>query len=208
MKSKQLKNGLISLFIIAAASPAGGQTPSPAPTAAPASSGEMSAAHKYFTDVVLVNQDGKEMRFYSDLLKGRVVIINTFFTTCTSVCPPMTRTLERIQDWLGDRLGKDAFILSISVDPEVDSPPKLKAFADSYGARPGWHLLGGKKENVQAALRKIGQFVESRDNHTTILILGNERTGLWKKAFGLAKPSDLITVVESVLEDTGDGSPR
>lgn len=207
MKSN-LVTGLIGALILAASSSAGGQTRTSAPLAAPSSRGEMSAAHKYFTDVVLVNQDGKEMRFYSDLLKGRVVIINTFFTTCTSVCPPMTRTLERIQEWLGDRLGKDAFILSISVDPEVDTPPKLKAFADSYGARPGWQLLGGRKENVQVALRKIGQFVESRDNHSTILIVGNERTGLWKKAFGLAKPSDLITVVETVLEDADERPAR
>jgi protein SCO1/2 len=165
--------------------------------------GEMSPAHKYFTDTILVNQDGKELRFYSDLLKGRVVIINTFFTSCTSVCPPMTRTLERIQEWLGDRMGKDVFILSLSVDPLVDTPPKLKVFADSYHAKPGWHFLAGSKENVQLVLRKIGQFVEARDNHSTILILGNERTGLWKKAFGLAKASDLIGVVESVLDDTG-----
>jgi protein SCO1/2 len=197
----KLITALISTFIFATAMPAVGQTRSADSPAAPVGDGEMSAAHKYFTDVVLVNQDGREMRLYSDLLKGRVVIINTFFTTCTSVCPPMARTLERIQEWLGDRLGKDAFILSISVDPEVDTPPKLKVFADNYGVRPGWQLLSGRKENVQFALRKIGQFVESRDNHSTILIVGNERTGLWKKAFGLAKPSELITVVESVLED-------
>jgi protein SCO1/2 len=202
MKCTRFITGLIALFYVAAASPAGGQTGPLAPTAG--SGGEMSAAHKYFTDVVLVNQEGREVRFYTDLLKGRVVIINTFFTTCTSVCPPMTRTLERIQEWLGDRLGKDALILSITVDPDVDTPPKLKAFADNYGAKPGWQLLGGRKENVQLALRKIGQFVEARDNHSTILIVGNERTGLWKKAFGLAKPSDLITVVESVLEDSSE----
>jgi protein SCO1/2 len=203
MISKALITGLIAVLLIAAASPAPAQSGSASPVPADANNGGNSAAHKYFTDVVLVNQRGEELRFYSDLLKDRIVIINTFFTTCTSVCPPMTRTLERIQEWLGDRLGKDVFILSISVDPLVDTPPKLKAFADSYGAKPGWQFLGGNKENVQLALRKIGQFVEARDNHSTILILGNERTGLWKKAFGLAKPSDLIRVVETVLDDTG-----
>jgi protein SCO1 len=202
--SMKVITALIGTLILVSVSAPAAQIRSETPLSQPTSDGEMSAAHKYFSDVVLVNQDGKELRFYSDLLKGRVVIINTFFTTCISVCPPMTRTLERIQEWLGDRLGKEAFILSISVDPEVDTPPKLKAFAESYGARPGWHLLGGKKENVGIALKKIGQFVESRDNHSTILIVGNERTGLWKKAFGLAKPSDLITVVESVLEDSGE----
>ncbi|HEU4387573.1 MAG TPA: SCO family protein [Blastocatellia bacterium] len=206
MKSKKLITGTAALLCLAVTSLAGGQNRRS--TSAAASEGEMSPAHRYFTDVVLINQDGKEVRLYTDLLKGRTVIMNTFFTTCTSVCPPMTRTIERIQEWLGERLGKDALILSISVDPEVDTPPRLKAFADNFGVKPGWHLLGGKKENVQLALRKIGQFVEARDDHSTILIIGNERTGLWKKAFGLAKPSDLITVVESVLDDSGDAEKK
>src|SRR6185436_8426271 len=81
-----------------------------------------SPAEKYFSDVELINQDGQKMRFYSDLLKNRVVVINTFFTTCTGVCPPINRNLERVQEALGERLGKDAFLVSMSVDPETDTP--------------------------------------------------------------------------------------
>jgi len=160
-----------------------------------------SPARNYFTDVQLINQDGKPMRFYTDLLKDKVVIINTFFTTCTSVCPPMSRNLERVQSWLGDRLGKDVYIISISVDPTVDTPPRLKDYAQKYKARPGWFLVTGNKENAEFALRKIGQFVESKDDHSTVMIIGNLRTGLWKKAMGMAKPEDLIKVVESVVDD-------
>jgi protein SCO1 len=160
-----------------------------------------SPARNYFTDTVLINQDGKPMRFYTDLLKDKVVIINTFFTTCTSVCPPMSKTLEKIQDWLGDRLEKDARIISISVDSATDTPPRLKEFGKKFNAKPGWYFLTGKKENADFALRKIGQFVESKDDHSTIIIVGNLRTGLWKKAMGLAKPEDLIKVVDSVLND-------
>jgi len=158
-------------------------------------------ARTYFTDVQLINQDGKPMRFYSDLLKDKVVIINTFFTTCTSVCPPMSRNLERVQSWLGDRLGKDVHIISISVDPAVDTPPRLKDYAQKYKAKPGWFFLTGNKENAEFALRKIGSFVESKDDHSTVIIIGNLRTGLWKKAMGMAKPEDLIKVVESVVDD-------
>jgi protein SCO1/2 len=160
-----------------------------------------SPARNYFTDTVLINQDGKPMRFYTDLLKDKVVIVNTFFTTCTSVCPPMSKTLEKIQNWLGDRLEKDARIISISVDSATDTPPRLKEFGKKFNAKPGWYFLTGKKENADFALRKIGQFVESKDDHSTIIIIGNLRTGLWKKAMGLAKPEDLIKVVDSVLND-------
>jgi len=176
-----------------------------APTAAQSKSDDSvkkdSPARTYFTDTVLINQEGQPMRFYTDLLRDKVVIINTFFTTCTSVCPPMSKSLQAIQTWLGDRLGKDVHIISISVDAEVDTPTRLKDYAQKYKARPGWYFLTGKKANAEAALRKIGQFVESRDDHSTIIIIGNLQTGLWKKAMGLAKAGDLIKVVESVLDD-------
>lgn len=168
---------------------------------APAKGAAPSAAEKYFSDVELINQDGEKMRFYTDILKNKVVIINTFFTTCVSVCPPMNRNLERVQDALGDRLGKDAFLVSISVDPETDTPPRLKEYSRRFHARPGWVFLTGKKENVNWALYKLGQYVETKDDHTTIIIMGNEPTGLWKKAFGLAKPDELIKMVEDLLQN-------
>ncbi|MGA9767592.1 MAG: SCO family protein [Blastocatellia bacterium] len=162
---------------------------------------KLSPAHKYFTDIPLVDQDGKELRLYSDLIKDKVVIINSMFTSCNSVCPPMTLNLQRIQDWLGDRLGKDVVILSLSVDPMIDSPQVLKAFAKKYNAKPGWHFLTGKKENIELALRKFGQYVESRDDHYTLMLIGNDRTNLWKKALGMARPDALIEIVDSVIND-------
>ncbi len=160
-----------------------------------------SAAAKYFSDVELINQDGQKLRFYSDVLKDKVVIINAFFTTCTSVCPPMNRNLEKIQDALGDRLGKDVFLVSISVDPETDTPARLKDYSQRFHARPGWMFLTGKKDNVDWALYKLGQYVETKNDHTTILIIGNEPKGLWKKAFGLASSSELLHIVNDVIND-------
>ena len=166
----------------------------------PATSPE-SAAHKYFTDVELINQNGQKLKFYSDLLQGKVVIINSFFATCQASCLPLNRNLEKVQEALGERLGKDVYILSISVDPTVDTPTNLNAYAKKLHARPGWHFLTGTKENVDFALKKIGQFVPDKQDHLNIFIIGNERTGLWKKAFGLAKSEELVKVVESVIND-------
>ena len=111
-----------------------------------------SAALKYFTDVQLVNHNGESMKFYSDLLKEKVVIINAFFTSCTGVCPAMNQTLEKVQEWLGPRLNKDAYIVSISVDPLTDTPAKLKEYAPRFHAKPGWFFITGRKENVELAL--------------------------------------------------------
>jgi protein SCO1/2 len=164
---------------------------------------DSAAARRYFTDVQLVNQNGDTMRLYSDLIDGKVVIINTFFASCTGSCPVMAGSFAEIQKHLGDRVGKDVYLISISVDPTEDTPAKLKEYASRFHARPGWYFLTGTKANVELALRKLGQYVEDRNNHFNVIIIGNQRTGLWKKAFGLAKPGDLFPIVDSVVNDKG-----
>ena len=196
----------LCMFLIGAAL-AQEQKPKPAAPAALAqaddgpSASTRSAAEKYFSDVELLDQDGKKVRFYSDVLKNKIVAINTFFTTCTNICPPMNRNFEKLQDALGDRLGKDVFLVSITVDPETDTPTRLKEYGNRFHARPGWMFLTGKKENVDWALYKLGQYVETKDAHTSIFIIGNEPKGLWKKAFGLAPADQLIKILEDVIAD-------
>ncbi|HEX6650693.1 MAG TPA: SCO family protein [Pyrinomonadaceae bacterium] len=168
--------------------------------------GESTAKH-YFTDVVLVNQNGQKMRLYSDLLEGKVVIINSFFATCAGSCLPLNRNLEKLQAALGDHMEKDVHIISISVDPTVDTPANLKAYAKKLNAGPGWYFLTGDKESVDFALQKLGQFVQNKQDHLNLFIIANERTGLWKKAFGLAKPEELMKVVDSVLNDQPAKTP-
>ncbi|HEX8852867.1 MAG TPA: SCO family protein [Pyrinomonadaceae bacterium] len=160
-----------------------------------------SAAQKYFSDVELLTQDGDRVRFYSDILKGKTVVINAFFTTCTTICPPMNRNMEKIQEAFGERIGKDLFLVSITVDPTTDTPPRLKEYAQKFNARPGWLFLTGKKENVDWALYKLGHYVEFKDQHTNIFIVGNEATGLWKKAFGMAKHDELVKLIQGVVDD-------
>jgi protein SCO1/2 len=193
MKSLSLLSALVFLFV-SVVTVALGQSGASAESA-------LSPSNKYFTDVLLIDQDGKSQRLYSDLIKGRVVIVNAMFTTCVSVCPMMNHNMQMIQERLGDRLGKDVVMLSFTVDPANDTPPALKAYAAKFQAKPGWYFLTGKKESLEFALRKFGQHVENRDDHTTLIIIGNDRTGLWKKAFGMAKTAALIEVVETVLND-------
>jgi protein SCO1/2 len=182
---------------------AAAQQPSTATTAAPAA--DQTAAQKYFTDVVLLNQDGEKMRLYSDLLKDKVVVIDFFFATCQGSCLPLNRNLQKLQEALGDHVGKDVHFISVSVDPTADTPARLKEYAKKLDARRGWYFLTGDKANVDFALRKLGGYVDDKQDHTNVFIIGNERTGLWKKAFGLAKSDDLLKVVESVLNDSPAG---
>jgi protein SCO1/2 len=175
------------------------QEAKPQSTERVAQSADTPAAHKYFTDVELVDQDGKTMRLYSDLLKGKVVVINSFYAAEHDTCAAMFRNLEKLQAALGDHVGKDIFFISITVDPLTDTPPRLNTFAQKFHARPGWSFLTGKKENIDFALSKLGMYVENREDHLMILIVGNEPAGLWKKAFALAKIEDLVKIVEASL---------
>jgi protein SCO1/2 len=187
------KSLLVGLILISMAICAQGQ--------APAKDAEQSPAHKYFTDTVLITQDGKQVRFYSDVLKDKVVVINCFFATCQGSCLPLNRTFEKIQAQFGERLGKDVVLVSITVDPQMDTPARLKEYAAKFHALPGWFFLTGEKEHVDFIHKKLGQYVEDKQEHNNIFLIGNVRTGLWKKAFGLAKPEELYKVIESVISD-------
>jgi protein SCO1 len=166
------------------------------------------AAHRYFGDIPLVDQNGETRRLYSDLIRGRSVVIDVMFTGCTGACPVMSRTFAHVQDWLGDRLGKDVILISISVDPVNDTPAKLKEYSAGLKAKPGWYFLTGKPEDVRTALGKLGQAVETPQAHQNLFLIGNDRTGLWKKAFGLAAPKEILPIVESVVNDRGDQGSR
>lgn len=172
-------------------------------TAPVAAQSESSPAENYFTNVELVNQDGETMRLYRDLLQNKIVVIDTIFTECTGVCPIMSKTMQRIQEHAGDRMGRDVHLISISVDPTNDTPAKLKAMADTYDAGPGWYFLTGDEDKVNLALQKLGGYVENREAHNAILIMGNTRTGLWKKALGLAASNKILPIFDSVANDTG-----
>jgi cytochrome oxidase Cu insertion factor (SCO1/SenC/PrrC family) len=162
------------------------------------------AARAYFTDAILVNQYDEEMRFYSDLLDGKVVVINPFFAECKDSCVKMSSTMKYLQDHLGDRVGKDVHLISLSVDPSKDSPDVLAKYAENFGARRGWYFLGGKPETVAGILGRLGMAVARREDHTTVMIVANVPTGLWKKARGLSPPDEILELVEGVLADPGE----
>lgn len=159
-----------------------------------------SAAEKYFPNLVLYTQDNKPIHFYDDMLKGKVVLINFIFTTCTGVCPPMTANLAKVQKALGEHVGKEVRMISISVDPETDKPAILKKYADTFKAQPGWYFLTGEKKNVDWVLYKLGGYVADKNDHSSVLIIGNEATGEWMKMFALARPTEIAAAVTKLLE--------
>ena len=161
------------------------------------------AANSYFPDVELVDQDGKPHRFYSDLVKGKTVLVNFGFTRCKGACSPIMRNLAKVQRALGDRVGKDIVMLTISVDPRNDTPAKMTEFGSRYGYVPrGWYLLTGTPANVEAVLQRLGGSTAVPDEHSSVVLIGDDKTGTWTKAVGFV-PADEIVHAVLHLNDGG-----
>jgi protein SCO1 len=150
------------------------------------------AARAFFSDRRLVNQHGKEVAFFSDVLKGNVVLINFVFTQCKDSCPMQSLKLSEAQVLLGQARDKDVRFVSISVDPERDTPEVLSRYADHFNAGPGWTFLTGRKENVDDVLRRLGQLTRIAEAHSTLFILGNVNTGQWIKLHPDSTPEAIV----------------
>src|SRR5712692_6542179 len=157
----------------------------------------------YFPNVPLITQDGITVHLYDDLLKGKSVAINVMYTSCKDECPLETARLAQVQRLLGERMGKDIFFYSITIDPKRDKPEVLKAYAEKYGVGPGWLFLTGKEEDIKLATKKLGlsrvRDSASKDGHTASLMVGNEPAGLWMRNSAVDNPQFLATTIANFL---------
>jgi protein SCO1/2 len=153
----------------------------------------------YFPNVELITQDGKKVKFYDDLLKGKIVVIDLIFTHCVDSCPLETARLAQVQKILGDRVGKDVFFYSITIDPRHDTPQVLKAYSEKYHAKPGWLFLTGKKADIELISKKMGLYTDpdpnDRDGHTPSVLIGNETTGQWMRNSATDNPRFLSILI-------------
>ncbi|RPJ72166.1 MAG: DUF3347 domain-containing protein [Acidobacteria bacterium] len=153
----------------------------------------------YFPNVTLTTQDGTPVRFYDDLIKGKIVAINLIYTTCKYSCPLETARLAQVQKFLGDRMGKDLFFYSITIDPEHDTPAVLKEYAETYHAGPGWLFLTGKADDIEAISKKLGLYMRpnpaNKDGHMPTLLIGNEATGQWVRNSALDNPRFIANMI-------------
>jgi protein SCO1/2 len=153
--------------------------------------------------VELITQDGKKVRFYDDLIKGKVVAIELMYTTCKYNCPLETARLVQLQKLLGDRMGKDVFFYSITIEPEIDTPKVLKAYAAKYHIGPGWTFLTGKPADIKLISKKLGldalPDVNDPDGHTPHLLIGNEATGIWMRNSALDNTKFLSMKIEQLI---------
>ncbi|MBI5443291.1 MAG: SCO family protein [Deltaproteobacteria bacterium] len=178
-------------------------SPGPAAEGLPGPGAGAEGWRKYFTDLKLVDQNGKEHRFYSDLLEGRVVILSGFYVHCTTVSPRQNLVLSQLQKALGERLGREVLLLSLTIDPKRDNAEKVRDYARAFRPREGWLFLTGKPENVDWVNYRLGQYTDDLESHPGIYLVGNLKTGLWMKAPPLATVADLVRAVDRATNDAG-----
>lgn len=152
---------------------------------------------RYFPNLPVVNQDGKTLRFYDDVIKGKIVLFNFMFTGCSSLCPLTTARLVEVQEKLGGRVGRDIFFYSVSLDPEHDDPAALKKFAANFRVGPGWQFLTGKPEDLKLIRERLGERSRVMTEHQAQIMIGNDATGDWGKDSAM---SDIEHIVMTVQE--------
>ena len=149
----------------------------------PAAAEERRWGANYFPNVPLVDQNGKTVHFYDDLIKGKTVVLDMIYTHCVDSCPLETARLAQVQKMLGDKVGKEIFFYSITIDPKRDTPKVLKQYAETYHVGPGWNFYTGKREDIDLIAKKLGLYSDpdpnNRDGHQPGVLIGNEPTQQW-----------------------------
>ncbi|MDH4567308.1 SCO family protein [Pseudomonas sp. BN414] len=158
----------------------------------------------YFPNARLLTHEGKEVRFYDDLIRGKVVAINMMYVSCTGRCPIATANLLRVQKMLGERAGRDVFMYSITLQPALDTPQQLKGFVDRHHVGPGWLFLTGAPEDIEQLRFSLGFYDVNPEvdgnlaNHSGMVRIGNDVYQRWTMAPALAEPEQILATINHV----------
>jgi protein SCO1/2 len=146
-------------------------------------------------DVPVVDQNGRTLRFYTDLVQGKVVAISFIFTSCSTICTPLGAHMAALQPLIK---GHDVQLISISVDPANDTPQRLKAWSASFHPAPGWTLVTGTKEDVTRLLKALRAYSGDPSLHSPLLLVGNDSTGQWTRVNGLQALARIAAAIDDV----------
>lgn len=171
----------------------------PAETSANENDSEPAASSVKIPDVAVLDQNGKSLNFHRDLVKGKIVAVNFVFTTCTAICPSLTATFRRVQQQLQEK-SIDAQLISITVDPTTDTPERLLAFANKFKAEPGWTFVTGNSSDIDSLLKALGVAVANKNDHTPMILIGNEQAGYWTRTYGLSAPASIVALISEAAQ--------
>ena len=152
----------------------------------------------FFPNFVVMDQDGTKARFYEDLVRGKIVLFNFFYADCEARCPLYTANLVKVQALLGDRVGKDIFMYSITLDPVHDRPRVLKEYMRMHGVQPGWTFLTGRPAEMEELRKRLGftdidpAVDKEKSEHLGIIRYGNEKSDRWAACPAATRPETIV----------------
>lgn len=152
-------------------------------------------------DLALTDQHGGTARFKTGIVQDRIVVLTVLYTSCTTVCPVTSSILALVQDALGDRLGREVLLVSLTVDPVTDTPERLRQYAEKVGAESGWLWLTGAKPDVDRVLTGLDAYTSDYTQHPSVILVGDGRTNRWSRFYGFPSPDQILSRVEELLDD-------
>jgi protein SCO1/2 len=156
-------------------------------------------------DRLLVDQDNQERMFVSDVIGDNIVVMDFVYTTCTTICPVLSALFTQVQGKLGDAVGDEVMLVSMSVDPVRDTPQRLKAYSAKHRAGEGWLWLTGPKGDVDDVLIGLGAYTSNFEDHPSMVLIGDGRSGEWKRLFGFPNPDRIVQIVNDLREQRKAG---
>jgi protein SCO1/2 len=155
----------------------------------------------YFSNLTLTTHEGRKVRFYDDLIRDKLVAFNMMYVRCEDTCPLTTANLVRVQKLLGERVGRDVFMYSLTLQPHVDKPADLRKYVEAMGVQTGWLFLTGAPEDMLRVRKRLGftdpnPKVDRRlSSHTGMLRIGNDTYDRWGMAPAMTTPEQIVSTI-------------
>jgi protein SCO1/2 len=151
-------------------------------------------------NVQLLTQHDTQVDLKKDVIGDDIAVVSFAYTTCTTICPVVTAIFSQVQDRLGDKLGKQVKLVTITVDPNRDTPARLLKYSKKHGAKDGWTWLTGKKDNVIKALNAFGAYTVNFEDHPAMILIGDGKSNTWYRYYGFSAPADIENKVNELLQ--------
>ncbi len=156
-------------------------------------------------ETTLTDQNGQRVQVVQDLIGNKVVYLTTIYTNCTTICTPIGANVAKLQRTLIDRIGQQALenrvaLLTVSIDPVVDTPQRLNAWQKKFNGLPGWTLLTGSQEDIDRLLKATGLFTAEPEDHSPIGLVGHIESDQWSRVSSLAPP---VEIAQLILQQLG-----
>ena len=142
-------------------------------------------------DVILVNQDGKKVPFKNYIETDQPVVLDFIYATCTTICPVLSASFVNLQNKLGPDAPK-ARLVSITIDPEHDSPKIMKEYLKRYRAKPGWDFLTGSRADIDRVMKAFNAYIPDKMSHYQLTLIRPPRDGKWIRIKELISGADLL----------------